>query len=76
MLMTLLVHKLYALGVSTLLEQSQGSTGTAMCMLKLKSDMCVIAHDHILLKYLSDHELWRQLQAARTQVVSSRRLSR
>ena len=46
-----------------------------MCMFELKSDMCVIAHDYILLKYLSDHELWRQLQAARIQPVSSRRLS-
>ena len=38
-------------------SQSQGSTGTAMCMLGLNSDMYVIAHVHILLKYLSHHEL-------------------
>ncbi len=48
------MRKVYALGSQ---YESVGSIGTAMSQLGLNSDMCVIAHAHILLKYLSDHEL-------------------
>ena len=57
------------------LEQSLGSTGTAVSVSGLNSDIPVVAHIHILLKYLSGHEPLSNLHTACIQPVSSRILT-